>query len=100
MGGFLELSYGLSFSVVTILVSTFQFLSSKSLYQERSQYFPGVRPILKTYPNFLLSSLVTFPHYIWSSEHVTHVVYETLETVITVFYNQNSCKCLREALTI
>ena len=35
-----------------------------------------------------------------SSEHVTHVVYETLETVITVFYNQNSCKCLREALTI
>ena len=62
MGGFLELSYG--FSVVTILVSTFQFLSSKSLYQERSQYFPGVRPILKTYPNFLLSSLVTFPHYI------------------------------------
>ena len=64
MGGFLELSYGLSFLVFTILASTFQFLSSKSLYQERSQDFPGVRTIFKTYPNFLLSSLVTFPHYI------------------------------------
>ena len=64
MGGFLELSYGLSFLVVTILVSMFQFLSSNSLYQERSQDFPGVRTIFKTYPNFLLSSLVTFPHYI------------------------------------
>ena len=64
MGGFLELSYGLSFLVVTILASTFPFLSSKSLYQERSQDFPGVRTIFKTYPNFLLSSLVTFPQYI------------------------------------
>ena len=64
MGGFLELSYGLSFLVVTILASTFQFLSSKSLYQERSQDFPGVRTIFKTYPNFSLSSPVTFPHYI------------------------------------
>ena len=64
MGGFLEQSYGLSFPVVTILVSTFQFLCSKSLYQERSQYFPGVHTIFKTYPNFLLSSPVTFPHYI------------------------------------
>ena len=64
MDGFLELSYGLSFLVVTILASTFPFLSSKSLYQERSQDFPGVRTIFKTYPNFLLSSLVTFPHYI------------------------------------
>ena len=36
MGGFLELSYGLSFLVVTILANMFQFLSSKSLYQERS----------------------------------------------------------------
>ena len=25
---------------------------------------------------------------------------KAMETVITVFYNQNSCKCLREALTI
>ena len=64
MGGFLELSYGLSFLVVTILASTFQFLSSKSLYQERSQDFPGVRTIFKTYPHFLLSSPVTFPHYV------------------------------------
>ena len=64
MGGFLELSYGFSFLVITILVSAFQFVSSKSLYQERSQDFPGVRTIFKTYPNFLLSSLVTFPHYI------------------------------------
>ena len=67
MGGFLELSYGLSFLVVTILASTFQFLSSKSLYQERSQDFPGVRTIFKTYPNILLSSLATFPHYIANS---------------------------------
>ena len=64
MGGFMELSYGLSFLVATVLASTFQFLSSKSLYQWRSQDFPGVRTIFKTYPNFLLSSLVTFPHYI------------------------------------
>ena len=64
MGGFLELSYGLSFLVVTILASTFQFLSSKSLYQERSQDFPGVRTIFKTYPDFLLSSPATFRHYI------------------------------------
>ena len=60
----MELSYRFSFLVVTILASTFQFVSSKSLYQERSQDFPGVRTIFKTYPNFLLSSLVTFPHYI------------------------------------
>ena len=64
MGGLLELSYGLSFLVVTILASTFQFLSSKSLCQERSQDFPGVRTIFKTYPNFLHSSPATFPHYI------------------------------------
>ena len=64
MGGFLELSYGLSFLVVTILANMFQFLSSKSLYQERSQDIPGVRKISKTYPNILLSSLATFPHYI------------------------------------
>ena len=50
MGGFLELSYGLSFLVVNILANMFQFLSSKSLYQERSQDFPGVRKISKTYP--------------------------------------------------
>ena len=62
MGGFLELSYG--FLVVTTLANMFQFLSSKSLYQERSQNFPGVREISKTYPNILLSSLATFPHYI------------------------------------
>ena len=62
MGGFLELSYG--FLVVTILANMFQFLSSKSLYQERSQDFPGVRKISKTYPNILLSSLATFAHYI------------------------------------
>ena len=61
---FLELSYGLSFLVVTILANMFQFLSIKSLYQERSQDFPGVRKISKTYPNILLSSLATFPHYI------------------------------------
>ena len=48
MGGFLELSYGLSFLVVTILVSMFQFFLIKSLYQERSQDFPGVRTIFKT----------------------------------------------------
>ena len=67
MGGFLELSYGLSFLVVTILANMFQFLSSLlSLYQERSQDFPGVRKISKTYPNILLSSLATFPHYICS----------------------------------
>ena len=64
MGGFLELSYGLYILVFNILASTFQVISSKSLYQERSQDFPGVRTIFKTYPNFLLSSLVTFPHYI------------------------------------
>ena len=64
MDGFLELSYGLSFLVVAILKSTFQFLSTKSLYQERSQDFPGLRTIFKTYPNFLLSSPVTFTHYI------------------------------------
>ena len=64
MGGFLELSYGLSFLVVTILASTFQFVSSKSIYQERGQDFPGARTILKTYPNLLLSSFVTFPRYI------------------------------------
>ena len=64
MGDFLELSYGLSFLVVTILASTFQFLSCISFHQERIQDFPGVRTIFKTYPNFLLSSLVTFPHYI------------------------------------
>ena len=58
MGGFLELSYGLSFLVVTILVSTFQFVSSKSIYQERGQDFLGARTIFKTYPNLLLSSLV------------------------------------------
>ena len=62
--GFLELFYGFSFLVFTILASTSQFLSSKSLYRERSQDFPGVRTIFKTYPNFLLSCLVTFPHYI------------------------------------
>ena len=55
MGGFLELSYGLSFLVVTILASMFQFLSSKSLYQESGQDFRGVRTIFKTYPNFLTS---------------------------------------------
>ena len=66
MGGFLELSYGLSFLVVTILASTFQFLSSKNLYQKRSEDFPGVRTILKTYPDFLLNSIyiVTFPHHV------------------------------------
>ena len=52
MGGFVELSYGLSFLVVTILASTFQFLSSKNLYQKCSEDFPGVRTILKTYPDF------------------------------------------------
>ena len=60
----MELSYRFSFLVVTILASTYQYVSSKSIYQERSQDFPGVRTIFKTYPNFLLSSLVTFPHYI------------------------------------
>ena len=69
MDGFLELSYGFSFLVFTLLASTFQFLSRKSLYQERSQDFPGVSTIFKTYPNlltqFLLSSGVTFPRYIW-----------------------------------
>ena len=64
MGGFLELSYGLSFLVVTILASTFQFVSSKTLYQKRSEDFPGVRTIFKTYPNFLLNSIVTFPHHV------------------------------------
>ena len=64
MGGFLELSYGLSFLLVTILASTFQFLSSKNLYQKRSEDFPGVRTILKTYPDFLLNSIVTFPHHV------------------------------------
>ena len=64
-GGFsMELSYRFSFLVVTILASTFQYVSSKSISQERSEDFPGVRTIFKTYPNFLLSSLVTFPHYI------------------------------------
>ena len=48
MGGFLELYYGLSFLVVTILARTFQFLSSKRLYQERSQDFPGVRTLTPT----------------------------------------------------
>ena len=58
-GGFsMELSYRFSFLVVTILASTFQFVSSKSLYQERSQDFPGVRTIFKTYPNFLLNYLI------------------------------------------
>ena len=65
MGGFLELSYGLSFLFMCLCVLSvyggFQFLSSKSLYQERSQDFPGVRKISKTYPNILLSSLATFP---------------------------------------
>ena len=40
-------------------------LRQKSLYdQERSRDFPGVRTISKIYPNILLSSPVTFPHYI------------------------------------
>ena len=65
MDGFLELSYGFSFLVFTLLASTFQFLSRKSLYQERSQDFSGVSTIFKTYPNFLLSSGESFPHYIW-----------------------------------
>ena len=40
-------------------------LRQKSLLdQKRSRDFPGVSTIFKTYPNFLLSSPVTFPHYI------------------------------------
>ena len=77
MRGFMELSYDLSFLVVTILASTFQFVSSKSLYRERSQDFPGVRTIFKTYPNFLLSSLVTFPHYICSVGWTHYEMYKT-----------------------
>ena len=62
MGGFLEQSYGfISFLAVTILASMFRILSSKSLYQERSQDFQGVHTIFKTHPNFLLSSPVLFP---------------------------------------
>ena len=67
MGGFQELTYGLSFLIVTIIISKQVSVSlrQKSLYdQERSRDFPGVRTIFKIYPNFLLSSPLTFPHYI------------------------------------
>ena len=85
MGGFLELSYDLSFLAVTILASTFRILSGEGLYQERRQDFPDVHTIFKTYPNFLLSSPVTFPRrlyllilltrwgYVWVKWHLPSV---------------------------